>query len=467
MSTSKYTFDFDAVTSKPSKVRVICNNNTAETIHNVFCDDDLLPDYYSAQKQSILIDILHLAIAINFADKVAKQKKESVLEILITLPLYNVDLFDSVKTELSKTMYWFTGDNWSFSFAPHNKQHVSIAQKGIYHGLDIITKPDEVALWSGGLDSLAGLLNRFADGNKKFLLVGTGSHNIMRSKQSDLYKALTYQNKNSKNRLSFLHFPLKIKYARRIPKNKRHRARGIVFLLIGSAVALSNGQNILHIYENGIGAINLPYPGGIGRDHSKAVHPISLIRVANLISSLTQQSFSIINPFCFLTKAQMCEPLPEKYGVILNQSISCDQLRHEKNQQCGYCSSCLLRKQAFITSGIKDKTNYAIPHIHSAETKHYEYLNHMQGQVNLICQALQEPDPWYAFASIYPDDLPLIVSMSKNPTDSQESLLTLYRTYVKEWTNSWNLLQETLNSKQSMQRYATEEELWTQLCLMK
>jgi len=55
----------------------------------------------------------------------------------------------------------------------------------------------------------------------------------------------------------------------------------------------------------------------------------------------------------------MCQALVEAGCVDLAfETISCDRLHREKPMQCGYCSSCLLRRQALAVQRVEDQTCY-------------------------------------------------------------------------------------------------------------
>ena len=77
-------------------------------------------------------------------------------------------------------------------------------------------------------------------------------------------------------------------------------------MLLGSAYSYLRGHRVLHVYENGIGAINLPYrKSAVGLDHSRSVHPETLRRVGLLMTELIDENFKVRNPFLFHTKAEM------------------------------------------------------------------------------------------------------------------------------------------------------------------
>jgi 7-cyano-7-deazaguanine synthase in queuosine biosynthesis len=325
-----------------------------------------------------------------------------------------------------------------------------------------VRPPVEVVLWSGGLDSLVGLYSRlFANPSMNYTLLATGSNDIMNNVQHRIFNRLATQEKIA-HHLKFIHIPIRLDDTKELPKNSNSRARGLVFLLMGAACALLEGQNSLSIYENGVGAINLPLPAGVGRDHSKAVNPISLLRVGNFVSKVIDASFQFQNPFLFVTKAQMYLSLKENPDLIA-ETISCDHLHRANPMQCGYCSSCLLRRQSLAAANIKDYTKYLVPHGRNVEHRDLVYFHYMSTQVEILDSSLNCPDSWRCLSKSY-GDLPDIVDWISNSCKESrneliKNLLGLYRTYVLEWENVRSLVKEQLITKMNHQK-PQEEEAW-------
>src|SRR5207302_15935 len=70
------------------------------------------------------------------------------------------------------------------------------------------------------------------------------------------------------------------------------RTRGFLFLAMGAAAVVGAGVNELFVYENGVGAINLPYERvPIGVPNSRAVHPLTLLQFSRLVSMVRQAPF--------------------------------------------------------------------------------------------------------------------------------------------------------------------------------
>ncbi len=83
-------------------------------------------------------------------------------------------------------------------------------------------------------------------------------------------------------------------------EEKSQRTRALVYLTLGVATALQAGTDTLWVYENGVGALNLPLDATqLGVDNYRGVHPRSLMMVEDLFcngvraSSSNQESFPI------------------------------------------------------------------------------------------------------------------------------------------------------------------------------
>lgn len=470
MNTFDYHFIFDDIIDGYSKVCLIDYTQSESISFDISVGDANIHLLNETHLSSIQADLLDLATAIHFADKLALPKKDRSIHIKLSLSLRHPAVFTQNKSLLHDLLSWYTRDNWHFQFQSRKAKKRQSEHHMPQFALCSTLKSVEFALWSGGLDSLAGLQTRLLNSeNKHFALIGTGSNNIMRKTQQRVFQTLHYL-PHASGRLRYLPVPINAKYGERYPHNQTHRARGIVFLLIGTVCALNAGCKKLHVYETGIGAINLPLPGGIGRDHSKAVHPISLIKMEQFISSISKESFRIENPFLFSTKAEMCATL-QQFPHIISETISCDQLHREKYIQCGYCSSCILRRQAILAAGIKDQTKYLIPHGMEPHAKHLDYWNLMTGQIHILDKALNTPEPFFHLGRSYPSDLPDVVNCmahraNQSSNTIEDQLVKLYRTYVQEWQTLTPTLQDAITTCGGKKEQYLEDEKWQQMHLI-
>jgi 7-cyano-7-deazaguanine synthase in queuosine biosynthesis len=242
-----------------------------------------------------------------------------------------------------------------------------------------------------------------------------------------------------KSCVSLTQVPIHLSETSKLRKNRDMRARGFVFLLLGSACALSLSQDSLFIYENGIGAINLPFrPSEVGLDHARSVHPRSLAMMSELVSLISESSFSFINPFLFWTKAQICDVFTKTASTeLIAATTTCDRRHRQKFAQCGCCSSCLLRKQALAACGINDPTQYVVPNGRAPRAADKLHWQAMLYQNSVLEHCLADQNPWLSLTRTYSHLSDIVEETATyeglSIEEMSRKLVQLYRCYAEEW----------------------------------
>lgn len=443
MQEAHYRYTFEDIGRKPTKVHVVSRPaHTSFYAHVSVDDSQFLRRRYSTMSP-LLADLIDIGTAVHVADRASTVKRqEQVQRIHIDLPLRCPEHFTraDVYATLLDALHYFSGDDWSFDFLQRKKSgrraELQMTMGEAVHSV-------EVSLWSGGLDSLAGLYNRLiADSHTEHTIFGAGANHNIQKVQRDV---ATVMQKDFPRRIKLEQVPFQFVRAKRLNLNKAPRLRGFIFLLFGAVCACLEGQDTLFIYENGVGAINLPYrKSAISFDHSRAVHPISLCYMADLLTAVLGAPFRFNNPFLFWTKAQMCEALGRDNKInLINMTITCDRRLRGEIVQCGKCSSCLLRRQALAVLGIKEQDYHIIHARREGWPLTYEdgkYLRAMYDQLNTLRMCLAAGNPWDCMAEEF-QTLPTIVRWlgSREGIPAQElreQLVGLYQSYINEWNAS-------------------------------
>lgn len=376
-----YTFMFGDV--GPKMTTVVMTNHRAGTRHAFRVAIDHHNAFKSVRREAadvfLCSDALTLAAVVHVADRMAIREGDEVCRIRIIAPAFRPGLIGSpgVDAHLRDVLRYYTEDEWTFDWTQRARNAQPPAAQV---GLPLTPNP-EVALWSGGLDSAAGLLSRYLSGSAEaYALVGTGANDCILGVQRQVFHEAFFLRRHH---VELIQVPVRIEGNALLPKSAAGRARGFVFALVGGVCAYLQGRDRLHIYENGPGAINLPYCSAeLGLDHARSVHPSSLWEVSGLLASLLNLPFLITNPFLFQTKGQMCASLVKIVqwsGRFVFKTVSCDS-RHRMPfapMQCGYCSSCLLRRVALAVNDIEDETPYALWH-KQLRPRHAHTLRAMQ-----------------------------------------------------------------------------------------
>ncbi|WP_160163213.1 7-cyano-7-deazaguanine synthase [Nitrolancea hollandica] len=302
------------------------------------------------------------------------------------------------------------------------------------------------ALFSGGLDSLAGLCREFIDcPPESVVLLCGGTNGRTVAVQRRLIAAL-------RTRLGKTIIPVIVPFGLRQRGSqydgdeRTQRTRGFVYQTLGAVTAIMAGADSLAVYEPGVGAINLAYTTAqLGTQSARACHPQAVAAMGDLIRMAVGKPFKIRLPFPFFTKAQLCTSLPELgLSDLVEYTVSCDGFpqRVPGRVQCGLCTSCLLRRQAVFASGLMEYDATAAyvndvfdPMVPLPQAKLYP-LRAMLDQVETLQHTLDCAEPWKMLSRRYPQLLEVAVALSatgRQLTDIESQIVDLYRRYCSEW----------------------------------
>ena len=405
-----------------------------------------------------MADLLDVVMAVYAADRWSPRNYKGVntgqREVSIRLALREPGFWsrDELKQRLCAYLYWVSEDVWSFEFVTRQAPPTHVESK--LHLFDFLPqRPVTVSLFSGGLDSLAGL---FA----QCLVRRSGSH-VLVSGYS--HGRLLHQQELQASRiesmlcgcglelscptLRHVAVPYGLCHTGKIKEEKSQRTRATAFLTFGVITALLAQTDTLWVYENGTGALNLPLNATqLGVDNYRGVHPRSLIMAEKLFELALEQRVRIVNPFIFSTKSQMLRNLPSSGLVdLVRETVSCDgyPVRVAGRPQCGNCTSCILRRQALHSSGLSahdvgEEYQYdVLANGHMLDRKHRFGLEVMRDHIQKLKLSLSDADPWTALTAQYPELARTAIAMESNehlkPREAAAGILALYQTYVGEW----------------------------------
>ena len=435
-----YSFTFGEVGPTTTFVEVSNHRNGSSYTIGVDIDNADLFRFVRRGEADTLraADALTLAVCVSVADRMAVRHEDEVCRIHITAPAWFPEIMgeETFEMKLREALHYATDDEWTFEWVRRECRFEKPATQ-----IELPLEHDiEVALWSGGMDSAAGLWQRYKKNSaSSYVLLGSGGDLCVLGVQKQVFRQA---NSIMKERAALLQVPIHMRNAKDLPKNSDGRARGFVFTLIGGVCAYLQGQQRLHVYENGFGAFNLPYSAAeVGLDHARSVHPSSLWNMSQLLQSLFCADIEIRNPFEFQTKAQMCQGFDELALIaphFVFGTVSCDSRHRMKDlpAQCGYCTSCLLRRQALAANGIADKTPYVVGR-KSLDSHHAYPLRAMLHQVETLRRCLAAPDKWGAFLYQFPQIqeamTPYLVQHAGGQQAAQSKILGHYERYCQEW----------------------------------
>ena len=226
------------------------------------------------------------------------------------------------------------------------------------------------------------------------------------------------------------------------------RTRGFVFQIFGAVTAAVAGVDALHVYENGVGSLNLPYSSTqLGSQATRATNPLTLSLASDLLADVIGRPFRVMLPHQFETKAEMCSVFHDaRTKSLIQLAISCDNFpqRVSGRPQCGVCPSCLLSRQSLFSAGLRsadpsDRFYHDIYSMGGADsidrTYHFRVMSSQVASIAIACDAA---DPWRALVRRYPILLDVAEShASRTGYDSSDDIVSLYRRYCAEWSDFW------------------------------
>jgi 7-cyano-7-deazaguanine synthase in queuosine biosynthesis len=255
---------------------------------------------------------------------------------------------------LASVLNFLTGDDWTLKM---REAPVALNLKGAWpHSW----QPQAVVLFSGGLDSLVGAIDRLAAG-QRILLVSHYDYGQLAGTQQTLAAALTRH--YGPERVH--HLPLRVQLE---APELSLRSRSLLYLALGLTAALAFGPEApLVVPENGWISWNAPLTlNRLGTYSTRTTHPGFLTGLTSLWRE-AGLGHPLHNPYEDLPKGEMLARCRDQ--ALLKElaplSMSCarpvaSRWRRRSAGSCGYCYPCLLRRAALNRMGWDQGQDYLL-----------------------------------------------------------------------------------------------------------
>ena len=251
-----------------------------------------------------------------------------------------------VQDQLKATLHFLSDDTFHFSFLKIQPRPLRQAYfEYTAEGPSSQFRPDEVMLFSGGLDSFAGALDALEDPQHRVLLVSHRASPMVASYQNRLVTALRQRAGHDR----VLHMSVEITRGYGKAVEFTQRSRSFLFAVLGFLVAHLFDRRAISFYENGIVSMNPPLARHVvGSRATRTTHPKVLHDFGTLFSLVTARDFRVVNPFFWKTKAEVVRRIADLgAGSLIPSTFSCASVREATKQSgrhCGICSQCLDRR---------------------------------------------------------------------------------------------------------------------------
>src|SRR6185437_2244728 len=113
---------------------------------------------------------------------------------------------------------------------------------------------EDVVLFSGGLDSLAGAVKESVIDKRRVLLVNHRTTEKVTPRHQHLLQTLLTHASGREP----MHIPVRINKVKGLSREYTQRSRSFVFASLGATIATMIGLNRIRFYENGVVSLNLP-----------------------------------------------------------------------------------------------------------------------------------------------------------------------------------------------------------------
>lgn len=313
-----------------------------------------------------ILDLLEIAAYVYCSDRLNSRGNKAALEphswartfhFEIKVRDYEFWEKSDVKERLKDALVFMSGDRvYHFSFQPgHSTTPTSLFDKEIFQIES--NKNTKVMLFSGGLDSLSGIVECLINTEDQLCLISHRSGpGRMTKTRNQLIQKLNYR---YPGRITYYEFSCSLSGIRAREETQRTRT----FLFTSIAYALSHALSLqeFSIFENGITSLNFPtQQNQMNSRASRTTHPKTVALLQNFFNSISdtnQQNIVIHTPFIEKTKADIFRIINETGNQdLISSTVSCSKTfqSHDPSTHCGGCSQCIDRRFAAYASEMDD-----------------------------------------------------------------------------------------------------------------
>jgi len=312
-----------------------------------------------------ILDLLHIAAYVFCADRsVYRGSRDSISNnswarsFKFHIPVIDIRFWcdENVQQALNNALIFMTGDRkYSFEFRKAKSQHYT--QQSLFNDSTEYIEGDkasEIILFSGGLDSLAGIIEQLHSKlNNKLLLISHNANKIVTHTQN---KIVQHLQEHYENRVIAYGFKCHNRNSLIDSKEETQRTRMFLFASIAFAICNYTGKHSFYVYENGITSINLPSQiDVINSRASRTTHPKTLGLMQKLFKYF-DNDFIINSPYYNMTK----EDILRVFSIndekdLISSAVSCSSTRNipKAFSHCGCCSQCIDRRFASYAAGLE------------------------------------------------------------------------------------------------------------------
>jgi 7-cyano-7-deazaguanine synthase in queuosine biosynthesis len=348
--------------ARPAAVIELNTAHDAPAHKRVYLDLDPLADRLADDLEPVMADAVEIAAYVFTSDRLVRRGSSRMHRMgadwrrafRFIIPVRRPEIWSQqeVYDTLVDTLAFLSDDEFTFEFKQRNLSASTDPFLGFNEPAARKIDPDDIILFSGGLDSVSGAVQRLVGQDKRAVLVTHKSSKNLAHRQDDVVKSLV--GRIGASRLFYT--PVWVTKGEYDVTEYTQRTRSFLFVSLGMAIARAFDRDTVLFFENGITSFNLPISEHvIGTRASRTTHPRTLAGFARLFSLVLQRTVHIDNHFLWLTKSEVVSVLQSNgCEALVSKTTSCASVRNwaMTSKQCGVCSQCIERRFAVLAAGV-------------------------------------------------------------------------------------------------------------------
>ena len=305
-------------------------------------------------------DLLEIATYVYSADQVIRRGADDVdtfgdgwrRDLHFVVPVRDPDFWSSAQVQdtLCSTLGFLSDDQYRFDFVKLDQEHPFQQYLQFDDTQQVYGKPEQVVMFSGGLDSLAGAIDEVVNQKRRVLLVTHKSTSKLNKRHRTLEQMLAEKaGDNVPHRIS-----VRVHKAKELNHEYTQRSRSFLYVSIGATIARMLNLKSVRFYENGVISLNHPVCAQVvGGRATRTTHPRVMKGFQDLLSLVAGEPFTVENPYIWKTKADVVKIITDAgCHDLIKHSMTCTHTWEMTNQHthCGGCSQCIDRRFAILAA---------------------------------------------------------------------------------------------------------------------
>jgi 7-cyano-7-deazaguanine synthase in queuosine biosynthesis len=305
-------------------------------------------------------DLLEIATYVYSADQVIRRGADDVdsfgdgwrRDLHFVIPVRDPDFWNSAQVQdtLCSTLGFLSDDQYQFDFVKLDQDHQFQEYLEFNDTQQVYGMPEQVVMFSGGLDSLAGAIDEVVNQKRRVLLVTHKSTSKLNKRHRTLEQMLADKaGDNVPHRIT-----VRVHKTKELNHEYTQRSRSFLYVSIGATIARMLGLKSVRFYENGVISLNLPVCAQVvGGRATRTTHPRVMKGFQDIISLVAGEPFTVENPYIWKTKADVVKVITDAgCHDLIKHSMTCTHTWEMTNQHthCGGCSQCIDRRFAVLAA---------------------------------------------------------------------------------------------------------------------